>query len=45
MNQTPLVSVVVLVYNTGDYLLPCLESIAAQTYRNLEVLISRLSSK
>lgn len=22
MNQTPLVSVVVLVYNTGDYLLP-----------------------
>ena len=39
MNQTPLVSVVVLVYNTGDYLLPCLESIAAQTYRNLDVLM------
>ena len=39
MNQTPLVSVVVLVYNTGDYLRPCLESIAAQTYHNLEVLM------
>lgn len=39
MNQTPLVSVVVLVYNTGNYLLPCLESIAAQSYRNLEVLM------
>ena len=39
MNQTPLVSVVVLVYNTGDYLLPCLKSIAAQSYRNLEVLM------
>lgn len=39
MNQPPLVSVVVLVYNTGNYLLPCLESIAAQSYRNLEVLM------
>lgn len=39
MSEQPLVSVVVLVYNTGEYLMPCLESIAAQTYRRLEVLM------
>lgn len=39
MTQHPLVSVIVLVYNTGEYLLPCLQSIAAQTYPNLDVLL------
>lgn len=35
----PLISVVVPVYNAGPYLLPCLESIAAQTHRDLQVLL------
>lgn len=34
-----LVSVIVLVYNTGPYLLPCLNSIAAQSFTDLEVLM------
>lgn len=45
MNESSLVSVVVLVYNTGTYLLPCLQSIAAQTYHNLEVLMIDNGSK
>lgn len=35
----PLVSVVVPVYNVADYLDACLETICAQTYRNLEILV------
>lgn len=35
----PLVSVLIPVYNAGDYLLPSLQSILAQTYANLEILI------
>ena len=35
----PLVSVIVPVYNVGSYLGPCLESIRAQTYPRLEVLL------
>lgn len=31
----PTVAVVVPVYNAGDYLLPCLEAVAAQTHRDL----------
>jgi CDP-glycerol glycerophosphotransferase len=31
--------VIVPVYNVGEYLLPCLESIAAQTLQDLEVII------
>ena len=34
-----LISVIVPIYNAGEYLLPCLESIAAQTHRQLEVLL------
>ncbi len=35
----PLISVVVPVYNAGPYLRPCLESIAAQTHKNIQVLL------
>ncbi len=39
MNNQPLISVVVPVYNVAAYLAQCLKSIAVQTYRNLEILV------
>jgi glycosyltransferase involved in cell wall biosynthesis len=38
--QQPLVSVVVPVYNAEEYLAECLDSIVAQTYPNLEVIVA-----
>ena len=35
----PLISVVLPTYNVAQYLQQCLESVAAQTYRNIEVII------
>ena len=35
-----LISVVVPVYNAGDYLERCLDSLAAQTYPNWEVVLA-----
>jgi glycosyltransferase involved in cell wall biosynthesis len=35
----PLVTVVVCVYNAGEYLRPALQSVINQSYRNLEILI------
>jgi len=37
--DSPLVSVIVPVYNVGDYVSQCIESIVNQTYTNLEILI------
>lgn len=34
-----LISVSVLAYNTGEYLLPCLQSVAAQTHTDLDVIL------
>ena len=39
MNINPLVSVVLPTYNVAQYLQQCLESVAAQTYRNIEAII------
>ena len=39
MEQQPLVSVIVPVYNAGAHLLPCLASIAAQSLQQLEVIL------
>lgn len=39
MNQDVLVSVIVPVYNVQEYLARCVDSILAQTYRNLEVIL------
>lgn len=38
MSDSPLISVIVPVYNTEQYLRKCLDSICGQTYRNLEIL-------
>ena len=35
----PLISVIVPVYNVGEFLVPCLDSLLAQTYQNLEILL------
>lgn len=37
--ERPLISVIVPVYNIEEYLPRCVHSIAAQTYRNLEILL------
>ena len=39
VNDEPLVSVVMPVYNVSRYLPQCLESVILQTYRNLEIII------
>ena len=36
--DTPLISVIIPVYNTEDYLERCLNSVLGNTYRNLEVI-------
>ena len=39
MNESPLVSVIVLNYNAGDLLLNCIDSLKKSTYTNLEILV------
>lgn len=39
MVQSPLISVVIPVYNTASTLKRCVESLTAQTYRHLEILL------
>lgn len=34
-----MISVIVSVYNTGEYLPPCLRSLTGQSYRNLEIIL------
>ena len=35
----PLISIIVPVYNVEEYLPRCVESILAQTYKNLEIIL------
>lgn len=37
--NTPLISVIIAVYNPGKYLRACLDSIVNQTYKNLEIIL------
>lgn len=39
MNEKPLLSVVVPIYNTKNYLKECLDSIINQTYPNIEIIL------
>lgn len=39
MKATPLISVIVPVYNVEEYLPRCIESILKQTYKNLEIIL------
>lgn len=39
MSNTPLISVIVPVYNVAEYLPRCLDSICNQTYQNLEIIL------
>lgn len=37
--MNPLISIIVPIYNVEKYIRTCIESILAQTYRNVEVII------
>ncbi|MDO4762966.1 MAG: glycosyltransferase family A protein [Flavobacteriaceae bacterium] len=39
MQNQPLISVIVPCYNVEKYVAECLESIIAQTYQNLEIIV------
>lgn len=39
MNETPLVSVAIITYNQKDYLKEAIESVLAQTYTNIEIVV------
>lgn len=39
LNEKPLISVIIPVYNVEPYLRQCLDSVVGQTYENLEILI------
>lgn len=45
MNKQPLVSVVVVTYNSEKFILETLESIKKQTYKNIELIVSDDCSK
>nr|AIA86021.1 Glycos_transf_2 [uncultured Helicobacter sp.] len=38
VNSSPLISVIIPVYNVEEYLARCLESVVKQTYKNLEII-------
>lgn len=45
MNEQPLISVIIPVYNVEEYLAQCLDSVIDQTYANLEIICINDGSK
>ena len=45
MKEQPLISVIIPIYNASLYLRRCLDSVCAQTYQNLEILLVNDGSK
>ena len=43
--EQPLVSIILPVYNAQDHIARCIESIRAQTHRNIEIIILNDGSK
>ena len=39
LKQTPLVSIIVPIYNVASYLKECLQSIVTQSYENLDIIL------
>ena len=39
MNELPLISIIVPIFNSADYLNRCINSLLSQTYRNLEIIL------
>lgn len=39
MSNTPLVSIVLPMYNAGEYIADCIQSILEQTYQNYELIV------
>lgn len=39
MEQQELISIIIAVYNIADYLPKCIETVAAQSYKNLEIIL------
>ena len=45
MEQQPLVSIIVPVYNAKNHIARCIESIRRQTYQNLQIIVLNDGSK